>query len=70
MNHLPTLKELEKVPNSWLCTVIYTVVGEQFSNWVKHKIQERNQKVTVLRDLDIKIDPKVLAAFNCSSNKK
>ena len=67
MNHLPILKEIEKVPKAWLCTIIYSVVGKQFAGWVQERIGERNEKVTVIRDLNINIDPKVLAAFNISN---
>jgi hypothetical protein len=67
MAHLPILKELEKVPKQWLCNVIYSVIGDDFSNWVVHKVKERNDRVTVLRDLNINIDSQVLAAFQSSN---
>jgi hypothetical protein len=63
MAHLPILKELEKVPKQWLCNVIYSVMGSNFAQWVQERVRERNERVTVLRDLNINIDPQVLAAF-------
>ena len=65
--HLPTLKELEKVPKAWFCNVIFSVVGKQFEDWVTHKIRERNERVTVARDLNINMDPRVLAAWHQSN---
>jgi hypothetical protein len=57
MAHLPILKELEKCPKQWLVNVIYSVLGNPFAQWVAEKVRERNEKVTVLRDLNINIDP-------------
>ena len=63
MKHLPILKELEKVPKAWCCNVIFSVVGDQFEAWVYDRIRARNERVTAIRDLNINVDPRVLAAF-------
>jgi hypothetical protein len=65
--HLPDAKEICKCPKQWLVNIIYSVVGEDFADWVKQRIKERNDKVTVLRDLNISIHPEVLAAFQSSN---
>jgi hypothetical protein len=57
MIHLPILKELEKIPKQWLCNLLYSVIGDDFARWVSERIKERNERVTVLRDLNINIDP-------------
>ena len=67
MKHLPILKELEKVPKAWVCNVIFSVIGSQFEDWVADRIRKRNERVTVLRDLNIDMDPKVLAAWHGSN---
>ena len=45
MERLPCEKEIVKLPKQYLVNVIYTVVGQQFSDWVRAKIEERNAKV-------------------------
>ena len=35
MKYLPDLKEIPKLPKPWLCSVVYTVVGDDFKNWVQ-----------------------------------
>ena len=56
MERLPCEKEIIKLPKQYLVNVIYTVVGEQFSNWVRSKIEERNAKVQIEKDLMINVD--------------
>jgi hypothetical protein len=67
VKHLPDEKELCKLPKSWICNITYSVVGDSFAEWVHQRIVERNEKVTIKRDLNISIEPRVLAAF-LSSN--
>jgi hypothetical protein len=55
--HFPEAKELCKIPKGWLCNITYSVVGETFAEWVRQRIVERNQRVTVKRDLNINIQP-------------
>jgi hypothetical protein len=42
MAHLPILKELEKVPKQWLVNTIYSIIGDDFAEWVSIRIKERN----------------------------
>ena len=45
LDYLPaTPKEVLKLPRPYLCNVIYTVLGQQFADWVRQMIQERNEK--------------------------
>ena len=45
LDYLPaTPKEVLKLPRAYLCNVIYTVLGQQFADWVRQMIQERNEK--------------------------
>ena len=45
MKRLPEEKEIIKLPKQYLTNVIYTIVGEDFANWVRARIEERNAKV-------------------------
>ena len=46
----------------------YTVVGDNFAQWVKQQIEIRNAKVATDRDLMIEMDPDVAAAFATSTS--
>ena len=40
--YLPDGKELDKIPRSFIITVIATIIGDSFMDWVKKVVQERN----------------------------
>ena len=42
---------------------MFSKVGEPFANFVKSKTEERNQKLYVKKDVNVAIDPDILAAF-------
>ncbi len=68
MNCLPTeTKEIFKLPKQYLINVIYTIVGQQFADWVTERIEERNQKVAVDGNLMIEVDAEVARAYNNST---
>ena len=43
------------------------MVGDQFAAWVKERIEARNVKVTVSKNLNIALDPEVAEAFQKST---
>ena len=60
MHALPlTQKEIEKLPREYLSNVIYTILGDQFQQWVNLRINARNQKVTKDQNLAIFMDPEI-----------
>ena len=61
--HFPVVRELRKFPRQYICNVIHTVVGEPFAKWVSNRVTARNTKVAVVHNLNIKLDPRVAAAF-------
>ena len=63
-----TPQEVRKLPRSWLINVSATIVGKPFLDWVKQKICERNEKQARERNLLIKMDPQLAAAFNNSTH--
>jgi DNA/RNA endonuclease G (NUC1) len=46
----------------------YSILGEQFANWVKERINERNSKLTIERNLNIEMDPEIARAFMLSTS--
>ena len=59
--------EIRKFPKPYLCDLIYTIVGDNFKQWVRANIENRNQKIAVAGNLNIAMDPAVAAAFLASS---
>jgi len=61
------LVEAKKFPKPYLCNLIYTLVGDDFKQWVKTQINTRNERVAVEANLNIEMDPAIAAAFNNST---
>ena len=45
--YFPELKEMPKIPRQWIINVCATLIGDDFVNWVKSAIAERNEKVKI-----------------------
>ena len=60
--------ELKKLPRGWVINVGASVVGKPFLDWIKQKISERNAKQARERNLLIKMDPQLAAAFQNSTH--
>ena len=39
---LPILREIRKMPREYICNVIYTLVGDEFKEWMMKRVKERN----------------------------
>ena len=59
--------EVPRLPKEFLGNLAYTCVGKPFSDWIKSQIEERNQKITTEKLLNIDIDPELAAAFHAST---
>ena len=59
--------ELPKTPKQWIANVCSSVLEDKFSKWVKAQINARHEKVTVQKDLSIKMDPEMAAIFHAST---
>jgi hypothetical protein len=67
VNCLPIIREIRKMPRQYVSNVIFTLLGGIFQKWVDSRILDRNQKVTIERDLNIKLDPKIAKAYIAST---
>ena len=47
--------------------MLYTLLEQDFSNWVRAIIEKRNQKMTTAHNLLIEMDPEVASAFAAST---
>lgn len=63
---LPIMREIRKMPRGYICNVIYTRIGEQFSNFVKKACNERNAKLMTSHNTSILLDPRIAAAYEAS----
>ena len=64
----PIWKEIAKLPKQWIVNVTHSVIGDPFKHWIRQAIEERNDKVTVKKDLNINFDPQLAAAFRASTS--
>ena len=67
-HHMPAeTHEIAKLPRGWVINVGATVVGQPFVEWVQQKIAERNAAMAKERNLLIKMNPQLAAAFKAST---
>ena len=59
---------MRKLPRQWIINVVYSVIGEQFRQWVSTSIKKRNDELADKRDLLIELDPEIAKAFRSSVN--
>jgi hypothetical protein len=62
-----TKLELRSLPKQWVVNVGWTVVGDDFGQWVKKQIEARNEKLAMEQGVLIEMDPDVAAVFHASS---
>ena len=59
-NALPSEKaELENLHRDYVSTVIYTLVGQPFINWVNQRVEERNDYIKEHQDQMVQLDPEI-----------
>ncbi len=68
MKTLPIEKEIQKLTRQYLANIIFTIVGQSFSNWVDRKINERNAKIKEEGKMMINMDPEIAKIFTQSTS--
>ena len=66
--YLPEDRDMHKVPRQWLINIVYTIIGNPFSEWVKSEIVKRNTDLAKKQNLLIEMDPEIARAFQSSVN--
>ena len=51
------MKEVLKMPRSYISNVLYTMIGQPFKDWVNEQIEKRNAKIVEDQNLAIQMDP-------------
>ena len=64
---LPPSNEIKKLSRAYLANVIYTIMGQNFQNWVDAQVKIRNEKIALEGNNVIAMDPKIAAIFNQST---
>ena len=65
--YYPEAREIDKVPKQWLVNIAAAVVGRPFEDWVDQKVNERNEKVAVEKDVMIDVDPLIAQCISESN---
>ena len=58
---------MNKLPRQWIINVIYSLLGDDFREWVSQQVKDRNEQLAEKRDLMIDLDPDIAAAFSNSA---
>ena len=51
----------------WIANVCYSVIGDDFANFVRAAIEARNEGVAQKQHLHVEVDPEILAVINAST---
>ena len=51
----------------WVINVAYTLIGDALRGWVKEKCDERNEAMAEKHDMNIEMDPEILAVVKKST---
>ena len=69
MRALPAVRtEILKLPRAYIATVIRTIIGQEFEEWVRARVNARNQRVQDEREVSIYMDPAIEAIFRASTS--
>ena len=64
MKALPVVpKEIKQLPREYIGNLVFTIVGDAFSKWVKEKVEKRNKKVADVGNVNIELDPEIADIF-------
>ena len=69
MRALPSeRKEILKLPRSYIGNVIRSIIGQEFEDWVREKVNARNRRVQDEREVSILMDPAIEQIFRASTS--
>ena len=61
--YLPDDVDLPKVPKQWIVNVCYSVIGNDFKDWVVDQMEERNAVMADKRGEMIDMDPMIAQRY-------
>ena len=67
-NALPSeQRDILKLHRDYVSTIIYTLVGKPYVEWVEGRIKERNQKLEADHDMMVYLDPEIAEILHKST---
>ena len=67
--YFPSLDlERSRLQKQWMLNVAYSIVGDDFADWIKRNIEFRNQKLAQEKNLLIEVDADIAQAFHNSTS--
>ena len=60
--------EIMQLHRQYVANVIYTIAGDDFTDWLNRKLKQRNKKIAEERNLNIKMDPEIYRHFKASES--
>ena len=52
-----------RLPRQWIINVAFSILGEEFHQWAKDRVFDRDHKVAKTHNLFIDLDPKIAKIF-------
>jgi hypothetical protein len=62
-SYFPEERDIDKLPRQWIANVGYTLIGDEFQQWVKNVVSERNARIVASNEMSIELDPEIAKAF-------
>ena len=60
--------EINSLHRNYIANVIYTIVGEDFRDWINNKMQERTKRLALERNMTIQMDPEIYKIYKDSTS--
>ena len=60
--------EIDTLHRGYVANVIYTIVGENFTDWIDKKLKARTKRICSERDMNISMDPEIYKIFKASTS--
>ena len=61
-------REILKLHRDYISTLIYTLVGDEFSDWVEEQTKTRNKYVEDKKDTNVHLDPDIARILQASTS--
>ena len=65
--HLPEPRDIPLLPRQWILNVCFALIGSDFADFVRAQIEQRNMKLADCNNLNVDVDPEILAVIQNST---
>ena len=67
--YLPDGRDSYEIPKQWLANLFNSVIGEDFSAWVRERVEAHKAELPLYQNTEVKVDPGILEILNASTDK-